>query len=455
MTNREKTLGTLVAAVAVVGIGYTGVKKYRSYLADLDRQVKTKRGDVAKIEKDKRENDDRQFHWKEYGTRTLAADPVRLQNIFRIETDQLAKDCGLTNASVTLGKLTNLGKRASKQTEFVRVLNATVHAEGPVEQVMTFLFRLHAQPYMVRVKTLSLLRPSRTAPNGIVKMEASLETPILPATKSRVTILPVKLDDRQIKEVPLTMLKDFADYRKAIVRPKLFQPYEKIIAKAANPNPTVGQVIYEGTDVVLRWTPYPGSQEQRVFFGANVPSTQPVAELRDQSQYKPDAKLEVGKVYVWRIDTMFDEEETRGDEWRFRYEKKPVVPPPATQPGPPVPPPPPPLYADFFVGRVITSPLIRQVVLEDRKNPQAPVDKRVEIGEPFFDGVLVYLHAKGAVSEKDGRWRLHLIGEQVRNAQALTPDDRRYPDVYHEVLKLRDSLSGITEGPDAGPGRGG
>ncbi|GMV97499.1 MAG: hypothetical protein AMXMBFR83_18570 [Phycisphaerae bacterium] len=458
MTQREKTLGAIIGLLAVAFIGYWSVKQYRQYIAELAARADRKRAEIAAIRKEIKEYEARRTAWEHFGAQTLSTDPVRLQNLLRVELDQLAKNCGLNSATVTLGKLTELGRRARGQTDMVRVHSATVSAVGRVENVMEFLYRLYSQPYLVRVRSLSLLRPARGAEKGVVTMNATVDTPILPPTKARIAIEPANLEPHERREVARLAEKDFAAYRKGIVRKKLFEPYEKIVAKAANPNPAVGAVLYDATEVTLTWIPYRGSAEQRVYFGERlIPSdAEPVAELRDQSSFKPDVKLETGKNYVWRVDTIFEEELTRGDEWRFRVEKKPEA-----GPGPPPPPPPPPAPpadAEFYVGRVLSSPLAQQVVLEDRRTsapPNLPVDKRVELGEPLYDGTLVYVHPKGPVSEKDGALRLHPIGEQVRNLVVLSADDKRYPDVYHEVMKLRAGLEGITQGPEAGPGTGG
>jgi hypothetical protein len=124
------------------------------------------------------------------------------------------------------------------------------------------------------------------------------------------------------------------------------------------------------------------------------------------------------------------------------------------------PPPIPPADADFVVGRLLSSPLTQQVVLEDRRNPAAPAEKRVEIGQPLYDGTLVYIHPKGAVSEKTQEngsilLRIHPIGEPVRNLQTIVENDARFPDVYYKVMKLKSKVAGITEGLDAGPVTGG
>jgi hypothetical protein len=276
----------------------------------------------------------------------------------------------------------------------------------------------------------------------------------------RVTIQPVKLGGPTRQKIVRTEKPAIEDYRKGVVKRRLFQPYEDIVVKALNPNPTPGQQFQDIKEVTLSWTPGKGTISNKVYFAKDFlpPTTQPAAELVDQSRLRRE-NLSYG-TYVWRVDTEHEDGLTKGDEWRFTIGPKPKPP----EPGPIVPPVitiPPPVDGDFIVGRVLSSPLSQQVVLEDRRNPQNVVDKRVEIGQPLFDGTLVFIHPRGAVSEKtvaggQPEWRFHPLGEAVRNMKMLNAQtDRDYGDIRHEVLKLKEKLAGITERPLESPGDGG
>ncbi len=82
--------------------------------------------------------------------------------------------------------------------------------------------------------------------------------------------------------------------------------------------------------------------------------------------------------------------------------------------------------------------------MQDRTNPNAE-DKRVEIGDALYGGVLIFIHRDGAVSEredKDGKKRtFHLIGQPLKEGQVLSQTE--HPAVYDALAKLEARLAGI------------
>jgi len=84
------------------------------------------------------------------------------------------------------------------------------------------------------------------------------------------------------------------------------------------------------------------------------------------------------------------------------------------------------------------------VVLQDPRNPNAE-DKRVEVGDTLYGGVLIFIHRDGAVSEKqekDGMKRtFNLIGQPLKQGQVLSQTE--HPAVYDALAKLEERLAGI------------
>ena len=80
-------------------------------------------------------------------------------------------------------------------------------------------------------------------------------------------------------------------------------------------------------------------------------------------------------------------------------------------------------------------------MLEDPRNKNAP-DKRVEVGDSLYGGLLIFVHSTGAVSEKEGNRLFHPIGQPLKQGQALTATEQ--PVVYYALAKLQERLAGIS-----------
>jgi len=107
--------------------------------------------------------------------------------------------------------------------------------------------------------------------------------------------------------------------------------------------------------------------------------------------------------------------------------------------------PPKPPDSRLVLTRVLSSPRVQQVVLEDPVNKVVP-DKRVEVGEALYNGTLIFVHLTGAVSESatDGKRLFHPVGVTLEQAQELSA--ARNPDVFEA---LRDLENGVAAGVDA------
>lgn len=181
-----------------------------------------------------------------------------------------------------------------------------------------------------------------------------------------------------------------------------------------------------------------------------LPSDKRVPKI-DTAELAPDKRVPVGRTLLASVD------DYRGIKRelfeRYVYQPPPPPPPlpPSTQPVkdppalPPAPPPPP-ADAELVLARILSSPRSQQVVLQDPRNPNAE-DKRVEVGDSLYGGVLIFIHRDGAVSEKqdkDGRKRtFHLIGQPLKQGQVLSQTE--HPAVYDALAKLEERLAGINK----------
>lgn len=470
MTTREKKLSIVLGVAAAFGAMYWGVNKYREAKADLDRQIEQKHNEIAQIRKDKQFAVEAGDLWRAYGAQTLSMQLNEAQTHLRNELNRLAGECGLKEVTVTVGKAVEYKPKAPqrgrrKQKKFVNLLSATFRADGDLAGIARFLYRLHARPYMVRVKSLEFGRPTgRNAAKGMLSItNMSLETPILPPTTLVRNVMPAKLNVSEAEEQPRTELASFDEYQKKVVKRKLFQAYENVVVKAANPHPAAGAQLQEQTQAELRWTPGVGAIGHKIYFGENTPNpSEEIGDLVGSQTSLMRKDLELNKTYYWRVDTVHEDWEgevmtTKGDVWNFRVVPKPTQAPPPSNTVVQQPPPPP-ADAQFTVARILSSPMGQYVVLEDRRTPNNPnpPERKVEVGEPLFDGILVYVHPRGAVSEKDSQWRIHPMGQQVQaGMKPLSKENYQFGDVYIELVKLYERFKGITQRPDDRPEAGG
>ena len=121
--------------------------------------------------------------------------------------------------------------------------------------------------------------------------------------------------------------------------------------------------------------------------------------------------------------------------------------PPPNTPKTPVTPQPPvvvePADSAMVLGRLLSSPRGQLAVLE-RPNKQGE-DEYKEVGDEMYGGTLIYVHPTGAVTERDGQWRFHAIGDPLRSYKPLTEKDQ--PVVYNELMKLEQQAPGISARP--------
>jgi hypothetical protein len=80
-----------------------------------------------------------------------------------------------------------------------------------------------------------------------------------------------------------------------------------------------------------------------------------------------------------------------------------------------------------------------------QQNNPAAQDRRVEVGEQMFQGTLILVHPKGAVTDMSGARFFHPIGSPGSAKQPLTEKDQ--PEVYTDLMKLEERAKGISRAP--------
>ncbi len=439
MNSREKLMIGALGAVLLLLAARTVKTQYFARLEALDAEILAKTAEKEKIEQAQDRLRRGKQSWFEAGQRTLGTDESQAATDFRPDIDALVQKCGLNKPVVQLKSTAKVGKNG------LRAMNCTVTAEGKLDDILKFLFSLHSKPYVVRCDVLRVGPVTgKDIPKNTLRMTAELNTLLLPADAKKYDLPrvdPVNLRNlaasqpaSQPARSKFARLEDYQD----IAKRKIFEAWTPPIpppGKVVGLNPpNNGQLSIQ--DPQMRWSPAANAKSYVVFFGEEDPPPE-MATLQGQTNYRSPKPLEVGKKYRYRIDSVNSEGRTEGDVVVFTA-YLPTTPPPPTAP------PAPPLDANLILARIISSPRSQQAVLEDPGNKTA-VDQRVEVGGSFFGGTLIYVHPKGAVSEKDNQLRFHPLTKALRECVPLTEDSQ--PLLLFEVMKLEKRAAGISPGP--------
>jgi len=438
----------LGAAVAVVG-GRFVVLRYMAALATLDKRIVTIEKERGVVRQEKMLANEAARIWRnDFGPATLSMNVNQAANYLTEELIDLTRQASLRD--VTIGK----NQPRTWQKNNVRRLPVTVTGTGRPEDLVGFLFNLHRQPYEVRCVNISIVPAIRSgerkdkkndqpqAGPRPLKMTAQLETLILPALTLVPSIQPADRDKTKRKFVDRPKGKSMEDY-KTMLGKGLFQPYvppEYALNISTNP-PGAGSInlmpslprFMTGTEVTL--TPAPNANFafdhwEGDLTGTNIPGR---------------ILMEANKT----VKAIFKSTGTTAQA------------PPPPVPLPTAPPEPPPADAEMVIGRILSSPAKQLIVLQPAGAARAPgapgapgqpqvapggaaMGEYKEIGDQVFGGTLIYVHPRGAVTEKKGERRFHPLGESLKNFVPLTEDDQ--PDVYHDILKLEQQAASIKSG---------
>lgn len=442
MNPREKrmvfVLGGMLALLAV----YTVQKQYRGKLGELDGQIKKLQQTKQEIEFDQRRLKLGKEQWADAGGESLGLDEGKAKNDFRPDIDALVAEVGLTEATVTLKNVEKKGKNG------LRSLNCSVGAEGNLESILKFLFRVHQRPYVVRLRDVAIDRlppkKGQKPTEALLRLTAGLDTLLLPDAHADglPKVTPVDITSRPAEPPSRTKFAKFDDYQDIIKR-KIFEPWTPPIpppGKVAGHVPGPSQQLAVNAQQ-LRWNAAPYAKTYEVFLGEENPPPS-VRSGHPVTNFQPAPPLVLGKTYYWKIDSINEEGvRTEGDVIQFTVYQ------PTTPQGPVVEekkPEPPPADQNLILARIVSSDRGQQVVLEDPVNKQAE-DKRIEVGEDLYGGTLVFVHPKGAVSLKGEELRYHPITKALRECVPLS--DETQPELNYEVMKLEQRAAGISQRP--------
>ncbi|MCL2330846.1 MAG: hypothetical protein FWC56_06050, partial [Phycisphaerae bacterium] len=396
------------------------------------------------------------FDWMQAGQQTLALTAHDVQTLFRPNIDELVQEVGLTKTSVQIQDASVMASASVKGAEALKSLKCVVTADGSLDKILSFFYKLHQRPYFIRCQKFTIEHSTeKNAPKGMMRMRAEIDTLLLPNEKSLVNekktpgvedllphyepvnlVNPPSNPTTQPARPKIAKLDDYHD----IIRKKIFQRYEPPIPppdKVAGHRPgNNGTHVFNQS---LGWNASTRAKTYDVFMGDSPEALTRVQEVTAPT-FQPPKPLEIGKAYYWRVDATSAEGTTTGDVVKFTAGPEPVI---VVQEPPELPP----ADQNMILTRIISSPRGQEAVLEDPIN-KALDAKRVEVGEPFYEGTLVLVHPKGVVSQSErkanrGQYRFHPIAVPLKDGVPLTAETQ--PMLLDEILKLEARSSGISQ----------
>ncbi len=344
MNKRERILVILISVLAVAFIGKLVIESYSESLDTWKNKVASVEKSKEKAVKEIRTYKDNQFYWTRIGEQTLTKDAATIGNLLREDLTQIAEQAGLREVVISPG-----GTRKWPRSK-IQGADPRVTAEGRLENVLQFLYKVQSQPYFMRIGKLSLSprevkdrNANKVSTTGIMDLRVTLETPVLPEEKDFPKFKP----DPDNTQGPERFDHDTLEPYLARITPKLFSvwvpPPEKptIVAPPNNGQPFEGQMV-------LKWRAGQRALKHIVHFGTTNPppkvSDMPVNAQQPAAQYVVPEKVEAGVKYYWRIDQEGEGGLTEGDLWAFTAKAQP----PPTKATPKNPPP----NGDVVAGRV-------------------------------------------------------------------------------------------------------
>lgn len=440
MQPRERVLMAIIVCL-LAGIGsWKGYQSYRARLATLDSDILKAQKSLDDALAAKQAFQFGEDEWRKFGRQTLSMDPNAAKNLLRDELFALARDAGLS----TQDTVVTLGDPRRWMDHGIQRINASVNTPGEWPKVVSFLYAIASQPYALRVTYTSISPATKKEQVGKLTLNLRLEALILPTTKRVPEIKPAELEPGRREPMKSRLLLASAEEYQKVVTPALFEPWKPPAPEQAkNPSPSDKANDVSKT-ITLTWAPAQGAKTYRVHFGAGSPGK--LEGEQPGTTFHPK-NLQDGVTYAWRVDTVNEGGTTTGPIWTFTTHRPQPPKGPAVVQAPPEPVKPvdvPPPDGRLVLSRIVSSPRGQQIVLQEPGNPNAD-DQRKEVGDEVFGGILVYVHPKGAVSEKDGAWRFHAISQPLQSCVPLTLETM--PEVFDALQKLQGRAEGISERP--------
>ncbi len=180
MNPREKVLASVVGLAVVLGLGYKAVDvlfiQKKAKLEERIAKLKLEQEDLERTLRSKRLLAKR---WKKYAGRTFSFEEAEAQARFGAELKEIAKRFGFDNAAFSTSGGTSIGRKTGIGTVAHRIA-----VEGDFRDVVGFLRAIYETPCLSQITKLTLSPLGRKRGRNVVKLEFTVESPLLPRVDS-------------------------------------------------------------------------------------------------------------------------------------------------------------------------------------------------------------------------------------------------------------------------------
>lgn len=184
MNRRTRTKALIAAGVVVVGGSLAYWVLYAKPRARLEEQIAAARDVTAQFKTRVSDRTAVQRELKEFGTRTLGKELDTVNHRFRTYLTAIGEACGLAGVVVdqgrpmpqknpAAGRLPSSVRAAAREQVDFFVINGALNATGTLESVLRAVAMVEAQPWVHRVRGLSIRPAGREGDRFSLKIEVA------------------------------------------------------------------------------------------------------------------------------------------------------------------------------------------------------------------------------------------------------------------------------------------
>lgn len=237
MKGREKMLASVILGLVGLWIAYVLVGKlYMGPMSELDAKIAAVESDIRKLEESNKREIQYKTRIKQFAAKTFDAEELRASELARSRLVELLGRAGLAGESMSIKPVAG-----TRVTGIYKEIGWSVHARGRIDQLISFLYLVAADPRLHQVDSLTLAPMTRT---GEIDMNLRYMTIVLEAPKGEkppaagielAPLPPANPNTPQRQNYQLIALRD------------LFRPYVPRPAQVASQDqhPDFGQQMQE------------------------------------------------------------------------------------------------------------------------------------------------------------------------------------------------------------------
>lgn len=176
MNPRERILAIVIGGALAVAALYSAANfLFIKPLTGSDAKIADLAAEEAELDGEIRSREIYAAQWLAFVGQTFAFDPTKTQDRFSADLKEIAKRHGFGNATFASTSGTSVGAGSG-----IRTVAQRIGVEGQFAEVIAFLREVYRTPYLCQITRLSLSPLDAKRGRDLVKLEFTIETPVLP-----------------------------------------------------------------------------------------------------------------------------------------------------------------------------------------------------------------------------------------------------------------------------------